>query len=361
MEKIAEAINKIFLHDAQNYIFIYTPPKVGSTTLVTSLRVSLGKSFNVIHIHDDLMLKVLSGINDVTVNDIISFIANKGKNIFVIDVYRTPIERKMSEFFEKISPYHFNNTEDNISKYNLQRITNRFNKLFPHLALGDHYFNKYNIAEPLPFDFYKKYTIQEINNVKYIKIRLRDSNNWGAILSTVLKNDVVIINDYLTERKKIGVLYDKFKAEYKIPSNYINLIKECKYFNFYYSESERNIYLNEWKRKECEAFIPYTNAEYNFYVSLYLENQYINDIQTEHYIDNGCYCNLCKNKRNEVFIKAKRGEIITEKIVHIELVNEKTQKRNVKLMELIKKKINEKKISSVKFKPKQFGIKIDYK
>ena len=267
----------------------------------------------------------------------------------------------MSEFFEKISPYHFNNTEDNISKYNLQRITNRFNKLFPHLALGDHYFNKYNIAEPLPFDFYKKYTIQEINNVKYIKIRLRDSNNWGAILSTVLKNDVVIINDYLTERKKIGVLYDKFKAEYKIPSNYINLIKECKYFNFYYSESERNIYLNEWKRKECEAFIPYTNAEYNFYVSLYLENQYINDIQTEHYIDNGCYCNLCKNKRNEVFIKAKRGEIITEKIVHIELVNEKTQKRNVKLMELIKKKINEKKISSVKFKPKQFGIKIDYK
>ena len=32
-----------------NFIFIYTPPKVGSTTLVSSLRISLGGSFHVIH------------------------------------------------------------------------------------------------------------------------------------------------------------------------------------------------------------------------------------------------------------------------------------------------------------------------
>ena len=37
-------------------------------------------------------------------------------------------------------------------------LPNRFNKLFPHLAQGDHYFDKYNISEPLPFDFNKKYT-----------------------------------------------------------------------------------------------------------------------------------------------------------------------------------------------------------
>ena len=73
MDSIKEAVNKIFSYDAQNYIFIYTPPKVGSTTLVTSLRVSLGKSYNVIHIHDDIMLTVVTGFNDITVNDIIYF------------------------------------------------------------------------------------------------------------------------------------------------------------------------------------------------------------------------------------------------------------------------------------------------
>jgi DNA-binding LytR/AlgR family response regulator len=63
------------------------------------------------------MLSVLSGIHGVRINDIIHFLSNKGKNVYVIDVYRTPVERKMSEYFEKLSPYHFNNSEDNISKY----------------------------------------------------------------------------------------------------------------------------------------------------------------------------------------------------------------------------------------------------
>lgn len=361
MDSIKEAVNKIFSYDTQNYIFIYTPPKVGSTTLVTSLRVSLGKSYNVIHIHDDIMLSVVTGFNNVTVNDIINFLANKGKNIFVIDIYRTPIERKMSEFFEKISPYHFNNTEYNLRNYSVKRISDRFNKLFPHLAQGEHYFDKYNINEPIiPFDFNKKYTVQVINNVKYVKLRLCDSKIWGELLSKILNTDIVLINDYQTETKQIGELYQRFKNEYRLPSNFFNLVKECKYLNFYYSEEERNKYLNEWQIKLAESCSPYTEAEYDFYVVLYLENQYINDIQTEHYIDNGCYCNLCKSKRREIYFKAKRGERITEKITHIELVNENVQQKNAKLLELVKKKISEK-VSNKKFKPKQFGIKITHK
>ena len=114
---IEDSIKKIFNNVTNNYIFIYTPPKVGSTTLVTSLRISLGKTYNIIHIHDEVMLSVLTGINCVKINDIIGFLSNQGKNVYVIDVYRTAIERKMSEFFEKLSPYHFNNSEENISKY----------------------------------------------------------------------------------------------------------------------------------------------------------------------------------------------------------------------------------------------------
>ena len=176
-EIIAETVNKLFKISTNNYIFIYTPPKVGSTTLVTSLRVSLGKSYGIIHIHDETMLSVLTGINNVKINDIIHFLSNQGKNVYVIDVYRTPIERKISEFFEKISPYHFNNTADNISKYSIKRISDRFNKIFPYIENGDHYFDKYDISDPISFDFEKKYTVQHINNIKFIKIQIKYQSN----------------------------------------------------------------------------------------------------------------------------------------------------------------------------------------
>jgi hypothetical protein len=332
---------------------------VGSTTLVSSLRISLGKNYSVVHIHDDTMLSVLTGINNVTVNEIINYLASKGKKVYVIDVYRTPIERKMSEFFEKISPYHFNNTEENISKYNMKRINDRFNKLFPYLALGEHYFDKYNIANPIEFDMEKKYTIQEMNNITYIKLRLCDTKLWGNILSNIFRSDIVLIDDYQTESKVIGDLYRRFKYEYRVPSNYLTQIRDCKYFNFYYSEEERDKYINEWNMKMCDAFISYTETEYKFYVTIYLENQHINDIQREHYIDNGCYCNLCTNKRVQIYIKAKNGEKIREKITHEELVNENNYKKNIKIAKIIKKKMNEKKIS--KPKNKQFAINISYK
>lgn len=316
-----EVLNKLFNTINTNYVFIYTPPKVGSTTLVSSLRISLGNSFNVIHIHDDIMLSVLTGINNVTVNEIINYISKKGNNVYIIDVYRTPIERKMSEFFEKISPYHFNNSEENINKYSIKRVCNRFNKLFPHLGNGEHYFDKYDIENPVSFNFETKYTIQEINNIKYIKLRLHDSKIWGEILSTVFQREIILINDYQTTDKTIAELYKKFKDEYKIPLNYFELIKNCKYFNFYFSEEERKPYLQNWEKKITDNFIPYTNEEYKFYVNLYLENQYINDIQFEHYIDNSCLCVACTRARKEIFIKAKNGKTKFDKIIHQESIN----------------------------------------
>jgi len=352
---LEESVNKLFNTTTNNYIFIYTPPKVGSTTLVTSLRVSLGKSYNTIHIHDETMLSVLTGINNVKINDIIHFLSNKGKNVYVIDVYRTPVERKMSEFFEKISPYHFNNSSDNISNYSIKRISDRFNKLFPHIENGDHYFEKYDISEPIEFDFIKKYSLQNINNIKYIKLRLCDSSSWGSILSNIFQIDIIIIDDYKTEDKPIGKLYNEFKKEYKIPSNYLTIIENDKYFNFYYDNLERKNYLDIWKTKVASEFTPYTDNEYKFYINLCLENQYINDFDLDHYIDNGCFCIYCTEKRRDIYFKAKAGVKIFEKIIHrqviIEIKNGKIKQINKKIKDTI---INE--LSKHKFKNNQFKI-----
>jgi hypothetical protein len=358
-EMLEHAFRKLFVHPCDNYIFIYTPPKVGSTTLVTSLRVSLGKTYNVIHIHDDVMLNVLTGIN-VKVNEIIHYIANQGKKVFVFDVYRSPIERKMSEYFEKLSPYHFNNSDTNISKYNIKRIINRFNRIFPYLANKEHYFDQYQIDNPTPFHFHKKYSIQIVNKIKYVKIRLIDSDNWNKILSEILQTNIVIINDYQTNDKGVGDLYRRFKEEYNLPENYYHMIEQDKYLLFYYSEEERNAYLEKWKNKKTDSFVPYTPSEFKFYIQICLENQFYNDIQLEHYIDNGCFCKECSLKRKDMYFKALKGEPVTEKITHNAIIIEKIKEKSQKIIQTINTVKNMNKaihnMNKRKLKSNKFGI-----
>ena len=352
--KINSSIENLFKSESNNYIFIYTPPKVGSTTLVSSLRISLGKSYNIIHIHDEVMLSVLTGIHGISVNNIINYLASMGKNVYVIDVYRTPVERKMSEFFEKISPYHFNNTEENINHYSIKRVSDRFNKVFPHIENNDHYFDKYNIDNPISFNFEKKYSIQVLNNVHYIKLRLCDSRIWSKILSEIFHSDIVLITDYQTSTKKIGHLYKKFKDEYRLPVNFFEEITNCKYLNFYYNENERRRYLDSWRNRLCDSFTPYNTNDFKFYMQLCLENQHINDIQIEHYIDNGCFCKYCSLKRKDIYFRAKKGEKNFEKIIHQEVVNKVHEERKQNLYKIIKNNNNNNK----KYSDNQFSIKL---
>ena len=348
--QIKEANDKIFgslLKNTElynNIIFIYTPPKVGSTSLVSSIRISASHKFSIIHIHDEIMLNFFTGINSITINEIIQYNSYIGKNVYVIDVYRTPIERKFSEFFEKISPYHFNNSEENINKYSIKRVTDRFNKIFPYLAVGDHYIDKYSIPIPKSFDNTNKFLNIKYNNVNYIKLRLKDSDKWGKILSEILCTEIIIVNDYETNNKIIGSLYSIFKKEYKLPSNYLEIIKNDKYLMFYYSEEERTNYLNLWKNKLSQPFISYTESEYLFYVNLNLENQFYNDLQLEHYIDNGCLCKGCSIKRSKFLEKAKKGIPIKEKIIHNKIVNEIIDNKNKTIIKINNINVNKNKL-----------------
>jgi hypothetical protein len=164
LEYIKEFNDSIFNNDVIKnknvLVFIYTPPKVGSTTLVTSFRMSCARKVNVLHIHDETMLSVITGIknnDNITVNELINYNALIGKNVVVIDVYRNPLERKISEYFELLTCYHFNTSENNLSNYKLELLIKRFNSLFPFLGSSDYFFEKYDIDVPDNFDFDNKF------------------------------------------------------------------------------------------------------------------------------------------------------------------------------------------------------------
>ena len=304
---------------------------MGSTSIVSSLRMFCYDNYDIIHIHDEEMLRVLAHVDGITINEIILYNKFLGKNIYVIDVYRSPIERKISTFFEKIGTFHFNDTDQNVNKYNVNKIINRFNNIFPFIGLGDHFIDKYNINLPEKFDFEKKYLLVESNGVKYIKLRLKDSNVWNSILSNIFSKNICIVKDYQTSNKPIKDIYNIFNSNYKIPENLLNNIMTCKYLNYYYSTDELKNYYNEWKSKSTFNVMPYTFEQYKIYEEITIENAHIDYIQIDHYMDEGCKCKACSIKRKEISLKLLRGINVSERIFHTEAKSQLIQKRADKI------------------------------
>jgi hypothetical protein len=304
-------------------IFVYCPPKVGSTTLVSSLRLSASDKLTILHLHNEIMLKVLYNITDVTINEIIQYNKQLGKKIYVIDIFRTPIEHKMSSLFENIDTFHFNTTVDDLKTYDIKKIITRFNNLFPHLAPSDHFKDKYDIVVPENFDFEKKYILVEKNDIRYIKLRLKDSNHWRDILRSILHTDIFLVNDYETDSKSVKDVYLNFKDNYKIPNNLLENIKNSVSLSYYLNDEERNEYIQNWQNKSTdESHTSYTTDEYNLYNKITLENHHMSEIQTDHYMDCGCICVACDRKLRIVLEKVKRGEQTKERIIHEETKTE---------------------------------------
>jgi hypothetical protein len=326
LNQINERLN-INKNPNKKLIFVYTPPKVGSTSIVSSLRIFGSEMFNIIHIHDEEMLRIFTNISDITVNEIIQFNKHLGRDIYVIDVYRSPIERKISAYFEKVGVYHFNTSDKNVNNYDITKIINRFNKIFPHIANGDHYMDIYNIPLIQTFDFQNKYLLQEHNGIKYIKLRLNDSNYWSDILTNIFGKKICAIKDYESTNKPIKDIYKRFKDNYKIPSNFLSEIINCRYLNYYYSPTEIQEYVNNWSKKATDFFISYTENEYRMYEELTLENAHLDYIQVNHYIDEGCLCKACFIKRKQLAIQIINGQQVTERIIHSEAKNELIVKR----------------------------------
>jgi len=315
-----ELNNRLNINNTKDLIIIYCGPKVGSTSLVSSLRLSCSDNSNVLHLHDDVMLRFLTQSDDsVSISGLIEY-NSKQKKVYVIDIYRSPIERKMSEYFEKLCDLHFNNKPEEVNNYSVHRITKRFNEIFNHIGNGDHYIDKYDIPVIESFDTKRKYQMQSLNNITYIKLRLKDSLEWGRILSEIMNRAIYIIRDYETINKEIGDLYKRFKSEYKLPLNLYESIVKDEYLSFYYTEEERTEYLKEWLKRVCDKCETWSEKEYDFYKRISVENLTQNDIQKHHYIDFGCTCKYCSTKRLEIIEKIKRGEDIKEKIIHDELV-----------------------------------------
>jgi hypothetical protein len=226
-------------------IFVYCGGKCGSSTLHNTF---IQNGYESIHLHNNLYYKFnLKHEDDIF--QLINLSVEKFKKIYIIDAYRTPIERKISSFFQNITIYL-----PNYYNLKLDEIIDFFNNnLIEHIE-EYHSINEvleyYNVPLWNKFDFENNYNTIESNGIIFIKILFKDIKKWDDILSKIFGKQIKIYNDNLTQDKSINNLYKEFKKNYKVPKTYIfNILINDKEFKIYNTEKEQEEYINYWLQK----------------------------------------------------------------------------------------------------------------
>lgn len=225
-------------------VFVYCGGKCGSSTLYNTFEKN---GFHPIKIHCNKNYQIIFKKND-TIFNLINY-SSKNKIIYIIDSYRTPIERKISSFFENISVHLPNYNNLSIDEIIMFFNNNFINHIEEYHSINE-VLNHYNIPLWKSFNFKNRYNIIKKNNMIFIKILFKDIQNWNKILSKIFNKKIIICENNLTSTKTINDLYLKFKENYKVPVSYIeNILKNDKEFKIFNTPDEQIEYINNWLKK----------------------------------------------------------------------------------------------------------------
>lgn len=303
------SLKKFFFSNLNN-IIIYTPEKVGSTSLWASLNLSLPE-FNILHIHgEDNFIRM--GLKELSINHIIKIYQKLSNfNLLLIDIYRPIYDIIISNYFNDLT-IHFQTNQINLENKDI--IIKRFNDLFIfnyNKYSLDYYKTKYGIEieNNVKFDCDNKHLFKKMNNISFLKLRLLDCNIWPKILQkyTLKNRNIPILHTNSTNNKSIKELYNYFKTNYKIPNNYYELLKNDFNFNFYFDKNEQENYLSQFKEKTYKDYIPYNLIQIITYFTLIMENEtfsfskYINIIKSNYCIINDCNCPKCVKQKKILY------------------------------------------------------------
>ena len=226
-------------------VFVYCGGKCGSSSLTVTLR----QYYKTLHVHNDKEFKLISKQQKISIFDVIKYNASTEKQIYIIDSYRTPIERKISSFFHNIKTHL-----PNYKKYKLRDLIHYFNKKHIYELEEYHSIDDILTHYKLPlfdtFDFEKKYNLLVYKNINFIKIRFNNIDNWSNILSNIFNSPINMKKDNLSENKDYKQLYNNFKKVYYLPQLYYNVtLRNDKNFKIYNTNNEQQKYYKKWKER----------------------------------------------------------------------------------------------------------------
>lgn len=239
MSKSLSTIKKNFLHPEVDIICL-TGGKCGSTTLNQTFTKHGYKSIKIHNKTDFIKQFKYDGLIDL-INR-----SSLNKELYLIDSYRTPFERKMSSFFENIHK----NVPDYKNK-SCDQLINIFNTQYLNRIEEYHSINpimkEYGVEPFDTFDFKKRYIIKKKGNLVFIKILFSDINNWNVILSEIFNKKIVLHSINISSKKIYSWIYNEFKIKYKTSNSYINnILKNDIEFKIFNTLEDQNIYINKF-------------------------------------------------------------------------------------------------------------------
>lgn len=227
---------------AQNFdILILCSGKSGSSTLYTSF---INNGYNTLKVHSKL--DYVEQFKKDKLYESID-LSSQNKKICIIDVYRNPIERKISSFFQNINDF-VPDWKVRPIEYLIRKFNNKYIYTLEEYHSINEAFRYYNIPYFKTFDFQKKFNIIEKDNKIFIKILYKDINEWKYILRYIFNKRFIIKNSNLSDTKDYYPTYQEFLEKYKLPKKYLNrLINKDIEFKVYNTPEEQKEYIDYWK------------------------------------------------------------------------------------------------------------------
>lgn len=236
-------------------IYVYCSGKSGSTSLYEALK----DTFETIHVHSNI--EFLASNPDSSHSSIFDLIADsrrKYRKIYFIDAYRTPVERRISSYFQH-TPLEGRSYNNYITAEKQLDAELAFLETYSAIA---EVFSHFGLSNFSTFDWDKKYNIKEHQDMVFIKLRFADIRQWGEILTSILGRPISMVQTNLTSEKASASLYDAIKKQYKIPDKVLEyIILTDPEYKVYVHPQEQLNYLEYWHQRSKSAEIP---ADFNW-------------------------------------------------------------------------------------------------
>ena len=245
-------------------ILIFTMAKVGSLSIYFSLKKSTSRTtlFHIHHLNQSEVSKNIKLCFDNGVYPgsrspvpiILSEIINKDRPYQIISLFRDPIERNISAFFEAfefyvgVPPEKYKGTLPQLESIYHEKLPHHYainwfdDKLFPSTGI-----NVYD----LPFNHKEgvlKFTKGRVS-ILIMHSAIDDISKAKHIKKFIDAKTIDIQNRNITANSKAADLYSQFKNTTRFDLNYLNNLYQSKYAKHFFTDSQRQNAINKWLKK----------------------------------------------------------------------------------------------------------------
>lgn len=241
-------------------ILVFTMAKVGSLSVYSSIKKR--SNIPIFHVHSLDENEILEGVNTCFEHGIYPSsrspvplinreIINKQQPLKIISLFRNPIDRNLSAFFDAfkmytgVDPIKYNNEVSLLKDIYLDKLPHYYpTKWYEKQFFEGVNFNVYNYN----FDKEKEYSVYKGEGVELLMMNCNLDNRIKEDLISNFCNirNFKLINTNVTSDSKSGALYVNFKKEIKFDKVYLDSLLNTTYFNHFFTNKEKEKTYEKW-------------------------------------------------------------------------------------------------------------------